>query len=165
MGYAVRRTGVIAVSFLLLAGMPALAQVDKPDARDLATIEECIKAKTARNWAWENCIGAVSGPCIKDELAMPPSEVMACHERERLVWDGILNDSFRRLRGKLEDKQVRKMREMQRAWIASHDKSCNFFYDYFEGSMANTMIAACQTRETGRRALFLLGFADDADSK
>jgi hypothetical protein len=31
--------------------------------------------------------------------------------------------------------------------------------------MANTMIAACQTRETGRRALFLLGFADDADSK
>ena len=36
----------------------------------------------------------------------------------------ILNESFRRLRAKLEDKQVRKMREMQRAWIASRDKSC-----------------------------------------
>ena len=45
------------------------------------------------------------------------------------------------------------MREMQRAWITSRDKSCGFIYDYFEGSMANPMIAACQNRETGRRAL------------
>jgi hypothetical protein len=31
--------------------------------------------------------------------------------------------------------------------------------------MANPMIAACQTRETGRRALYLRGFADDRDDK
>jgi hypothetical protein len=31
--------------------------------------------------------------------------------------------------------------------------------------MANPMIAACQSRETGRRALFLLGFSDDAEGK
>jgi uncharacterized protein YecT (DUF1311 family) len=63
---------------------------------------------------------------------MPPSEIMACYERERLVWDSILNDSFRRLRAKLEDKQVRKMRDMQRAWITSRDKSCEFLYDYLK---------------------------------
>ena len=96
---------------------------------------------------------------------MPPSEIMACYTRERLVWDSILNDSFRRLRAKLEDKQVRKMREMQRAWITSRDKSCEFLYDYFEGTMANPMIAACQTRETGRRALYLRGFSDDREDK
>src|SRR4029078_3503497 len=79
--------------------------------------------------------------------------------------ESILNHSFRRLRAKLDDKQVRKMREMQRAWIASREKSCGFIYDYFEGSMANTMSAACQSRETGRRALFLRGFADDAEGK
>jgi len=165
MGYAVRHGGVAAGILCLLAALPATAQDDKPDPRDAAAIQGCVNAKTGRNWAWETCIGTVSEPCIKDEMAMPPSEIMACYERERLVWDSILNHSFRRLRAKLDDKQVRKMREMQRAWIASREKSCGFIYDYFEGSMANTMIAACQSRETGRRALFLRGFADDAEGK
>jgi uncharacterized protein YecT (DUF1311 family) len=165
MGYAVKCSGVAPLVVCLLSAIPAWAENDKPDPRDTTTIQECIKAKTGRNWAWERCIGAVSEPCIKDETAMPPSEVMACYERERLVWDAILNDSFRRLRARLEDRQILKVREVQRAWITSRDKSCNFFYDYFEGSMANTMIAACQTRETGRRALFLRGFADDAEGK
>jgi len=161
----VKRSGVAAVVVCVLAALPARAQDDKPDPGDAAAMQKCIETKTGRNWAWESCVGTVSEPCIKDEMAMPPSEIMACYERERLVWDSILNDSFRRLRTKLDDKQVRKMREMQRAWIASRDKTCSFIYDYFQGSMANTMIAACQTRETGRRALFLLGFADDAEGK
>jgi len=162
MGHAVRRTNAALVAVTLLMVLPALAQGDKPDARDSAAIQECIKTKTGRNWAWENCLGVVSEACVKDAAAMPPSEVIACYDRERLVWDNILNESFRRLREALDDKQQRKMREMQRAWIASRDKTCGFFYDYFEGSMANAMIAACLSRETGRRALFLLGFADDS---
>ena len=165
MGYAVRWSGVASVVFCLLAALPAKAEDDRPDPRDAAAIQQSIKVKNGRNIAWENFIGTVSELGIKDEMAMPPSEIMACYERERLVWDSILNDSFRRLRAKLEDKQVRKMREMQRAWITSRDKSCEFIYDYFEGSMANPMNAACQTRETGRRALFLRGFADDRDGK
>jgi uncharacterized protein YecT (DUF1311 family) len=149
----------------LLMVVPALAQADRPDARDTAAIQGCIKAKTGRNWAWESCIGVVSEPCVKDEGAMPPSEVMACYDREKLVWDSILNESFRRLRETLDDKQQRKMREMQRTWIASRDKSCGFIYDYFDGSMANPMMSACLSRETGRRALFLLGFANDSEGK
>ena len=96
---------------------------------------------------------------------MPPSEVIACYSRERLVWDSILNDSFRRLREALDDKQQQKLREMQRTWIASREKTCHFIFDHFEGTMANPMIAACQSRETGRRALFLLGFANDREGK
>lgn len=163
MGYAVRRAAFALVG-ALLATLPALAQ-DKPSARDSATVQKCIKAKTGHNWAWEACIGVVSEPCVKNETAMKPSEIIACYARERAVWDDILNESFRVLRGKLDDKQVQKLREMQRAWIASRDKSCAFLYDYFEGSMANPMIAACQSRETGRRALFLLGFANDSEGK
>jgi uncharacterized protein YecT (DUF1311 family) len=131
-GYAVKRSGIATVVLCLLAALPARAEDDKPDPRDAAAIEKCIKAKTGRNWAWESCVGTVSEPCIKDEMTMPPSEIMACYERERLVWDSILNDSFRRLRAKLEDKQVRKMRDMQRAWITSRDKSCEFLYDYLK---------------------------------
>jgi len=150
---------------MFLAVWSAFAEGDKPSARDSAMIQKCIKTKTGRNWAWESCIGVVSEPCTKDETAMPSTKVIACYDRERLVWDHILNDSFRRLRGKLDDTQNRKMREMQQAWIASRDKTCGFFYDYFEGTMANPMIAACETRETGRRALFLLGFVNDAEGK
>ena len=134
---------------------------DKPDARDSKAIQDCIKTKTGAHWAWEHCIGTISEVCSKDEISMAPSEVIACYAREQAVWDDILNESYHRLREALDDKQTRKLRDMQRAWIAARDKTCGFIYDYFEGSMANPMIAACLSRATGMQALFLLGFAND----
>lgn len=161
MGHALIRTASILVAVTLMTALPASAQADKPNARDSKVIQDCVKTKTGRNWAWENCLGVVSEPCVKDEASMPPSEIIACYAREQAVWDNILNESFRRLRDALEAEQVLKLREMQRAWIASRDKTCAFLYDYFQGTMANPMIAACMSRETGRRALYLLGFAND----
>ena len=159
----IRTAALLGVLGLLSA--PAFARADKPNARDSAKIQDCVKTKTGRNWNWEKCIGLISEPCAKDEGSMTSSEVIACYRREQAVWDDILNESFRRLLGKLDEDQVRKLREMQRAWIASRDKTCEFLYDYFQGTMANPMIAACTSRETGRRALYLLGFADDAEGK
>ena len=159
------RIAAVAVAIGLL-GTPAFAQDNKPNAKDTAAIEKCIKSKTGRHRAWERCIGIISGPCTKDEASMPPSEVIACEDRERAVWDGILNESYRRLRAALDDEQKGKLQEMQRAWIASRDKNCMFLYDYFQGTMANPMIAACLSRATGMQALYLRGFADDvADRK
>lgn len=150
-----------AVLVVALLGMsPAVAQ-DKSAAKDSAAIEKCMKAKTGRHWNWEKCIGLISEPCSKDEGSMKPSEVIACADRERAVWDDILNTSFRKLTEKLDAEQVGKLRDMQRAWIASRDKTCGFIYDYFEGTMANPMIAHCMSRATGMQALFLRGFADD----
>jgi uncharacterized protein YecT (DUF1311 family) len=163
MGYAVTR--FIAAALILLNAMPTLAQ-DKPNPKDSAAIEKCIKSKTGHHWAWEKCIGLVSDPCTKDELSMPPSEVIACYSREQAVWDDILNKAYKLLRERLEEEQVVKLRDMQRAWIASRDKTCDFLYDYFQGTMANPMIAACTSRATGMQALYLRGFADDvADRK
>ncbi len=96
---------------------------------------------------------------------MAPSQVIACYDRERAVWDDILNETYRRLREALDKEQQGKLRDMQRAWIASRDKSCEFIWDVLQGSMANPMMAACITRETGRRALFLLPFLDDVAAK
>jgi uncharacterized protein YecT (DUF1311 family) len=163
MGYALIR-GVLAIGFFMLAGAGAFA-AEKPDARDSAVIQDCIKTKTGSGWKWEACIGAVSEACAKDEASMAPSEVIACYERERLVWDDILNETYRRLREALDKEQQGKLRDMQRAWIAARDKSCEFFWDIFQGTMANPMMAACMTRETGRRALFLLPFLDDVAAK
>ena len=92
---------------------------------------------------------------------MPPSEVIACEDRERAVWDSVLNESYRRLREALDEGQKGKLQAMPRAWMASRDKNCEFLYDYFQGTMANPMIAACLRRATGMQALYLRGFADD----
>jgi uncharacterized protein YecT (DUF1311 family) len=146
-------------ALVVLLAEPGLAQ-DKPNAKDAIAIEKCIKTKTGRHWAWERCIGIVSEPCVKDEGA-PSREIIACEDRERAVWDSILNESYRRLRGALDDEQKSKLQEMQRTWMASRDKNCGFLYDYFQGTMANPMIAACLRRATGMQALYLRGFADD----
>jgi hypothetical protein len=57
--------------------------------------------------------------------------------------------------------QQDKLREMQRSWIHTRDLTCAFWYDYFQGTMANPMIAYCNNRETARRAIFLRIFAAD----
>ena len=159
------RVAAVLAFHAALVATPALAQ-DKPAAKDTAVIEKCIKAKTARLWAWEKCIGLISQPCSKDEGSMTPHEVIACGDRERAVWDDILNRSYQALLKALDEEQQGKLREMQRAWIASRDKNCEFLYDYFQGTMANPMIAHCLSRATGMQALYLRGFADDiADRK
>ena len=150
----------ILIVVALLASAPAFAD-DKLNPKDSTAIEKCIKAKTGRLRAWEKCIGLISEPCSKNEGSMTPSQVIACADRERAVWDDVLNTSFRQLSERLDKEQVDKMREMQRAWIASRDKTCGYLYDYFEGTMANPMIAHCLSRATGMQALFLRGFADD----
>ena len=150
---------VLLVAALMLSAA-AYAQ-DKSAAKDAAAIEKCIKTKTGRHWAWERCIGIVSEPCAKNEESMPPSEVIACEDRERAVWDSVLNESYRRLREALDEEQKGRLQAMQRARMASRDKNCEFLYDYFQGTMANPMIAACLRRATGVQALYLRGFADD----
>ena len=148
----------ILASFVLLAS-PALAQ-DRPSARASAAIQACIKSKMATGVA-ETCIGIVSDPCLERNAAPSTADMVNCVAGERAVWDDILNETFRRLRDKLDDTQKTKLREMQRAWIAARDKTCEFLYDYFQGTMANPMIAACKSRTTGRQALYLRSFAED----
>jgi len=146
-----------------LAVSPALAK-DKPDARAAAAIEDCVKSKSATGMG-ETCIGIVSGPCL-DKAADPSTAGMvACVARERAVWDDILNETYNRLRAKLDDKQQQKLRAMQRAWIAVRDATCGFYWDFYQGTMASPMSAGCVNKETAERALFLLGFLNEAEGK
>jgi uncharacterized protein YecT (DUF1311 family) len=48
---------------------------------------------------------------------------------------------------------------MHRAWIASRDATCEFYYHKIQGSMSVPMTAACFLNETARRALLLAAFA------
>jgi len=164
MGYAVINLTPLLV-MILAAGIglsPAAAQTSKPTVKDTRAIEDCIKSKPGKE---ESCIGIVSNPCLDRDATKSTADQNACIDRELAVWDDILNETFRRLRDKLDDTQKTKLRDMQRAWVASKEKTCAFYWDYYQGTMASPMAAACANRETARRALFLIGFMLDAEGK
>ncbi len=154
----------LAVALLILAAVAAFA-AEKPDARASAKIQDCVKSAKNLEAAGARCIGIVSNPCLDDDKTRSTADMNACVDREQAVWDDILNETYRRLRERLDAEQQNKLREMQRAWIDSRDKTCAFYWDYFQGTMASPMAASCVNKETARRALFLLGFLDDAEGK
>ena len=77
-----------------------------------------------------------------------------------------IGDCLRKQAQKKGGSSQAKLREMQRLWIHTRDLTSAFWYDYFQGTMANPMIAYCNNRETARRAIYLKVFATDiADRK
>jgi uncharacterized protein YecT (DUF1311 family) len=143
----------------------AKSGADKPAARDSAAIQDCIKSATGGPLQQERCIGIIADACADRADAVSTADMVACAAREHAVWDDILNETFRRLRDKLDAKQKIKLRDMQRAWVESRDRTCDFYWDYHQGTIAAPMGALCQNRETARRALFLLGFLNDAEGR
>jgi uncharacterized protein YecT (DUF1311 family) len=82
-----------------------------------------------------------------------------CQRIETKIWDRILNETFRELLADMKDKErEKKLREMQRAWIVSRDRTCEFYDREIHGSQAIPMGAACMARETARRAILLKAF-------
>jgi len=154
---------VLACAVLSLAATAGRAE--KPNARDSDKVQSCIKSAVGGLREQEKCIGIIADPCTDSENAKSTADQVACVAREHAVWDDILNETFRRLRDKLDAKQKIKLRAMQRAWIESRDRTCAFYWDYFQGTIAATMSAFCQNRESARRALFLLGFLADAEGR
>ena len=152
---------VIALTLALAALGIASAHAEGPQAKDLNAVQACLKSKPQTTAGQERCIDVVAKPCIGDEGARAPSEVIACLDREQLVWDQLLNAAYRKLQNSLADDQREKLRDMQRSWLQSREQTCEFYYHYFQGTMAKPMIANCENRETARRAIFLVGFADD----
>ena len=144
-----------------LGSAPAWAETADP--HDVAAIQACLKTKEAAKAPLESCVSTVARPCFGgDEDAVASNKVTGCLDREQLAWDQLLNESFKQLHDRLDDEQQTKLRDMQRSWIVARKQSCEFFYDYFQGSMANPMIASCMNRETARRMIFLDIFARGA---
>jgi uncharacterized protein YecT (DUF1311 family) len=154
----------LAVALTVALAAPALAQNGKPDAKASAAIQDCVKTKSA-NGTGELCIDIVATPCLERDDTKSTADMVNCVAVETRVWDDILNETFRRLKAKLDDTQQTKLREMQQTWIDSRDKTCAFYWDYYQGTMADPMRADCVNRQTAQRALFLLFFLNDAEGK
>ena len=164
---AIRTTwsALFAASVLVLAAAPGVAQNPKQAGADSKAVQSCIKSVKGSVIRADRCIGTVADPCLKRPGAQSTADMVQCAGREAAVWDDILNETFRRLRDKLDEEQRTKLRDMQRAWIESRDRTCAFYYDYHQGSIAAPMGALCVNRETARRALFLLDFLNDAEGR
>ena len=156
----------------LIMAAPPLARADDPPAKDIATIGDCLNKQQQKKGGSSQesdeaaCLMRIAKPCMGRDEGAADHRKMDCLGRERLVWDKILNDSYKTMMKELDPDQQTKLREMQRSWIQTRDLTCAFWYDYFQGTMANPMIAYCNNRETARRAIFLRVFATDiADRK
>jgi uncharacterized protein YecT (DUF1311 family) len=157
------KAGLLACVALML--VVTTSRAEKPSARDSGVVQSCIKSAGDDRQQLERCIGGVADPCAEKPDAQSTADQVACADRERAVWDDILNETFRRLREHLDAKQKIKLRDMQRAWIESRNRTCDFYWDFFQGTMASPMSAFCYNRETARRALFLLAFLNTAESR
>ena len=153
---------------------PLRARADDPPAKDVATIGDCLRKQAQKKGGSTQeadeaaCLMTIARPCMGgDEAAAADRRKIDCLDRERLVWDKVhVNNSYKTMMKALDADQQAKLREMQRSWMQTRDLTCAFWYDYFQGAMANPMIAYCNNRETARRAIFLRVFAADiADRK
>ncbi len=149
-----RPTLCAAFAFALFCTAPPALAAGQDDA---AAIRACVaKYPDDIDQAEQKCIFAiVADPCTMTPTTQTAAAAAECYDRERKIWDALLNENFRALRDDLDEGQKAKLRDMQRAWIASRDATCGFYYDKIRGSMATSMTAACLARETARRALLL----------
>lgn len=147
---------------VLLAGAGGLAAQERtPAAKDVAAIRACA-GKNADNVdeGERRCVfRLVADPCLRRPDGQHNRGMAECYRTEEAIWDSLLNDNFKALRGDLDEEQQAKLREMQRAWIAYRDSTCAFYDVKIQGSMALPMGAACLARETARRALLLKFFS------
>jgi len=148
---------------LIIASLSASAvgaQDAKPSARETAAVRGCA-TKNAEDVdaAEQRCVfRLVATPCTKRPQGQSTAGMADCYRAEQVIWDVLLAENLKKLRDELDDQQKEKLRAMQDAWETSRERTCGFYYDKIQGSLATSMGAACLTRETARRALLLRFF-------
>jgi uncharacterized protein YecT (DUF1311 family) len=150
---------------VLLAGTPSAAVAqDKPSAADVKAVRDCALKKFDQADS-ESCIFIIATPCTESPTGQKTFGEADCYRREAAAWDVVLNETFQKLRAALDDEQNRKLRAMQRAWIAAREQTCAFYHTVTHGSMAVPMASACVNRETARRTMLLMFFLSVAPGR
>jgi uncharacterized protein YecT (DUF1311 family) len=146
------------VALAIAAASSAHAQTRKPTAQETKLIRDCVDAKGG-GAKESRCIGLVAARCIKKPENQAELNRADCYRIEQEIWDLMLNENYKQLQGELDDEQKTKLRDMQRAWIAARDTTCEFYYHKIQGSISVPMTASCLLTETAKRALLLATFS------
>jgi uncharacterized protein YecT (DUF1311 family) len=158
-----RARNLLALALFLAVLAPTFAQAEprKPTAREVSAIRTCaVKYQDNLDEVEQQCLFKLVGdPCAETPEGRSNVGTADCYRLEATIWDNLLNENFKNLLGTLDDQQAAKLRAMQHAWIAYRDTTCNFYWDKIQGTMAIPMSAACNARETARRAVLLQFFS------
>ncbi len=149
------------LAVLVLGGAgAALAQDVTPTKQQIAAIRACAqKHEDDITEAERQCLfELVAVPCQNTPEGQSNLGMADCFRLEAKIWDDLLNENYKRLRDVIDTAQAAKLRDMQRAWIASRDATCAFYDAKIQGSIAIPMGTACIARETARRAVLLKFF-------
>ncbi|MCV2880674.1 lysozyme inhibitor LprI family protein [Actibacterium sp. XHP0104] len=156
----------IATAMAVCAGAAAQAQ----DIRfDIALTQACL-AGLPEGAAPDACIGVSANACIE---ATPDGYTTVgmgiCHGQELGYWDTRLNAAYGQLRdrhqaadaeldqlGSAAPRRAPALQEMQRAWIAYRDATCDYERSYWGGGTGGgPATVACHMRLTAGQALYL----------
>jgi uncharacterized protein YecT (DUF1311 family) len=151
----------IAVVFAIAATVEAHAQGRKPTVAEVSAIRACAeKNKDNLDKGEQDCLfKLIADRCIGSPGSASDAAMADCYRIEGAAWDGLLNENYKMMLASLDDGQTAKAQAMQRAWVAYRDTTCGFYYDKIQGTMAGFMAAACEARETARRAMLLAFFS------
>jgi hypothetical protein len=114
------RHPLLPLALALIVAGPLPARADAPPAKDVATILDCLRKQDKKAGSQEAeeaaCLMTVAKPCMGgDEAGVSSRRQIECLDRERLVWENILNDSYKAMMNALDPDQQAKLREMQRS--------------------------------------------------
>jgi uncharacterized protein YecT (DUF1311 family) len=148
-------TVFLAFAAILAGATESHAQNRAPTAAEIKLVRDCAAKHPDDGKGEEECaFMLVADPCA--EKVNDNHGHADCFRIETVIWDAILNDNYKELMEAIDDKgDQNKLKEMQRAWIAYRDTTCDFYWYKIHGSMSVPMTAACQLRETARRAMLL----------
>jgi uncharacterized protein YecT (DUF1311 family) len=156
--------GIVAVLAILVSWIvpdSAFAQIPKPTEKEATAIRACaVKNQDDLEKIEQQCVfNLAATPCTNRPETKSDVATANCYRTEMAIWDDLLNENYKKLLATLDDQQTAKLRAMQRAWIAYRYTTCNFYWDKIQGTMAQSMISACEARETARRAVLLQFFS------
>jgi uncharacterized protein YecT (DUF1311 family) len=152
---------LLIIPFVLVGLTDAYPQARKATAHETTAIRDCAKKYADDVVEGERrCLfSLVATPCAKSPANRANQGSADCYDVEAAIWNDLLNDNLKDLKETLDDGQAAKLHDMQSAWAAYRNTTCQFYDDKIGGSMAIPMHAACVARETARRALLLKFFA------
>ena len=156
-------------SIMLMSLAAAAANAQQEMVFSPAMTEACLfDAPEGQDPA--QCIGASANACMDSFPGGGTTPGMAaCFFEEGKYWDGRLNAAYKTIQagakrfdadmqeiGSSAASQVDALRDMQRAWIAFRDATCDYEYTLWGGgSGGGPAINLCHMTMTAKQALYL----------
>ena len=151
----------VAAAFATTGALAYDENLNVPTDADRDKITSCLDDAIENGTTGDACVGLVSGPCLADPENFSNVAMGGCLDRERTIWNGVLNADYKELMKGLDRKRAGELKATQKNWIALREATCAMEVSFFEGGsgMGNASLG-CALRETAHRALTLHAFTD-----